>query len=157
MSIALLSAVILLAIGALVIQKTVPAIISFVLMMAVLGLYYISLDARLLGLFQIFVYTGGIMVLMLFGVTIIGTEFPKAASRPYAAASAFLVFIALGALLFKNLDNITLLTQAKTEEVDLFTHGFSDYLLVFALIASSLLYGTVKMAHVLKAKRSQDV
>ncbi len=157
MSIALLSAVILLAIGALVIKKTVPAIISFVLMMAVLGLYYISLDAKLLGLFQIFVYTGGIMVLMLFGVTIIGMEFPKATLRPYAALSAFLLFISLSALLFKNLDNLTLMTQAKTEEVRLFTHGFSDYLLVFALIASSLLYATVKMAHVLKAKRSQDV
>ena len=93
MNIALLSIVMLLAIGSLVIKKSVPAMISFILMMAVLGLYYINLDAKLLGLFQIFIYTGGIMVLMLFGVTIIGLEFPEYKKKPLNSVGAFLFFL----------------------------------------------------------------
>jgi NADH-quinone oxidoreductase subunit J len=153
MNIVLLSAVLLLAIGSLVIKKSVPAIISFVLMMFVLGLYYINLDAKMLGLFQIFIYTGGIMVLMLFGVTIIGLEFPHAKAKPFNAAAAFLVFLALSALFLRAANKLQLVSKGMTENVNLFSQSYSDYIIIFALIASSLLYGTVKMSSTLKAKR----
>jgi NADH-quinone oxidoreductase subunit J len=156
-SIVLLSIALLLAVGSLVIKKSVPSIISFILMMFVLGLYYISLDAKLLGLFQIFIYTGGIMVLMLFGVTIIGVEYPEAKMRPWSAASAALVFVALSALFLKNVESLTLLATSQTEDIRLFASDFSDVVIIFALIASSLLYGTIKMSSTLKAKRSKDV
>lgn len=157
MNLLLLSVVLILAVSSLVIKKSVPAIISFTLMMFLLGLYYIGLDAKLLGLFQIFVYTGGIMVLMLFGVTIIGVEFPEAKSRPWAAFSAFLVFVALSALFLRSVETLTTLTDQKTEDIYLFAAEFSDFVIIFALIGSSLLYGTIKMAGMLKARRSQDV
>jgi NADH-quinone oxidoreductase subunit J len=149
--------VLILAISSLVIKKSVPAIISFTLMMFLLGLYYIGLDAKLLGLFQLFVYTGGIMVLMLFGVTIIGTEFPKAKTRPWAAFSAFLLFVALSALFLRSVDTLVQVSSSAVEDPNLFAAQYSDFVIIFALIGSSLLYGTIKMAGMLKARRSQDV
>jgi len=157
MTLLLLTTVLILAAASLMIKKSVPAMISFALMMFLLGIYYISLDAKLLGLFQIFVYTGGIVVLMLFGVTIIGVEFPKAASRPWAAASAFLVFVLLSTLFFRAADTLKMVAGQPTEEIDLFAHNFSDMVILFALIGASLLYGTIKMTGQLKSKRRKNV
>lgn len=157
MNLLLLMVVLILAAASLMIKKSVPAMISFALMMFLLGIYYVTLDAKLLGLFQIFVYAGGIVVLMLFGVTIIGVEFPKAASRPWAAASAFLVFVLLTVLFFRAADTLKKVAGQPTEKVDLFAHSFSDMVILFALIGASLLYGTIKMTGQLKSKRSKDV
>ena len=153
MNIALLIAVMLLAIGSLVIKKSVPAMISFILMMFILGLYYINLDAKMLGLFQIFIYTGGIMVLMLFGVTIIGLEFPEYKTKPLNAFSSLLFFGAIVTLFLKNVESLKLLSSKNVEDITLFSGSFSDYVIIFALIGSSLLYGTVKMSATLKAKK----
>jgi len=157
MTLLLLTAVLMLAAASLIIKRSVPAMISFALMMFLLGLYYISLDAKVLGLFQIFIYTGGIVVLMLFGVTIIGVEFPKAASRPWAAFSALLVFIVLSTLFFRGVDTLVQTSDQPTENIHLFAQNFSDIVILFALIGSSLLYGTIKMAATLKTKRSKNV
>jgi len=155
MNIALLTVAMLLAIGSLVIKKSVPAIISFILMMFVLGLFYINLDAKMLGLFQIFIYTGGIMVLMLFGVTIIGLEFPKIKSKPFNALGALLFFGLVSALFLRGVDTLKQVATTKVEDVNLFSASYSEYVLIFALIASSLLYATVKMSSVLKQKRGK--
>ena len=155
MIIILLSIVLMLAIGSLVIKKSVPAIISFILMMFVLGLFYINLDAKMLGLFQIFIYTGGIMVLMLFGVTIIGLEFPHIKSKPLNAVGAGLFFILVSILFLRGVDTLKQVATQNVEDVTLFTSSYSEYVIIFALIASSLLYATVKMSSVLKQKRSR--
>jgi len=155
MNIALLSIVIMLAIGSLMIKKSVPAIISFILMMFVLGLFYIHLDAKMLGLFQIFIYTGGIMVLMLFGVTIVGLEFPKFKTKPLNALGSLLFFVLISTLFLRSADTLQKVATGKVEDINLFSAFYSDYLLIFALIASSLLYATVKMSSVLKQKRSK--
>ena len=155
MNLILLSAVFLLAVGSLVIKKSVPAIISFILMMFVLGLYYMNLDAKLLGLFQIFIYTGGIMVLMLFGVTIIGLEFPQVKTKPLNAFGALLFFGVITTLFLQGVQRLELVATQNIEDVHLFSAEFSDYIIIFALIASSLLYATVKMSSSLKAKRSK--
>jgi len=157
MNIVLLSIVIILAITSLSVKKSINSLISFALMMLVLGLYYISLNEKLLGLFQIFVYSGGISVLMLFGITLIGTTFKPTKSNPWTAAVAFGFFLMITILFFKN---HTLLTEHHNEIVEsqeLFATSFSDMVILFALIASSLLYGTIKMIHILKPKRSDDV
>ena len=152
MNIILLSIVMLLAIGSLVIKKSVPSIISFILMMFVLGLFYINLDAKMLGLFQIFIYTGGIMVLMLFGVTIIGLEYPKIKSKPLNAIGAGLFFILISTIFLRGVDKLETVTVENVEDINLFSASYSDYVIIFALIASSLLYATVKMSSVLKQK-----
>ena len=156
MTILLLTIVLILAAASLTLKKSVPAIVSFAMMMLLLGFYYIGLDAKLLGLFQIFVYTGGIVVLMLFGVTIIGVEFPEAKKRPWAAASALLVFVVLSVLFLRALPRLQTAVSRPVEDVTLFATSFSDMVILFALIGSSLLYGTVKMAGMLRAKKGSE-
>jgi len=153
MTLLLLTIILALAIASLTLKKSVPSIISFAMMMFLLGIYYITLDAKLLGLFQIFVYTGGIVVLMLFGVTIIGVEFPKVKTRPWAAASALLVFAVLSLLFYRALPTLQMISDKPVEDIHLFAASFSDMVILFALIGSSLLYGTVKMAGMLSAKK----
>ena len=158
MNIALLSIVLGLAIASLSFKKSISALISFALMMLVLGLYYISLDAKLLGLFQIFIYTGGIGVLMLFGITLIGTEFPQTKSNPWTAAVALLFFGVITALfLSSGIEMLPHETLTLVEDKTSFATNFSDVVILFALMGSSLLYGTIKMIKVLNPKRRKDV
>jgi NADH-quinone oxidoreductase subunit J len=153
MTLLLLTIIMALAVGSLTIKRSVPAMVSFALMMFLLGIFYMTLDAKVLGLFQIFVYTGGIIVLMLFGVTIIGVEFPQAKSRPWSAVAAVLVFVVLVILFVRGAEKLHQVAGQPTEDVHLFAAQFSDFVILFALIGSSLLYGTVKMAGVLKARK----
>lgn len=157
MNIVLLTIVLILAITSLSVKKSISSLISFALMMLVLGLYYISLNEKLLGLFQIFVYSGGISVLMLFGITLIGTTFKPTKANPWTSAVAFGFFVILTILFFKNHALLTEHHNEIVEQQELFASSFSDMVILFALIASSLLYGTIKMIHVLKPKRSENV
>jgi len=157
MNIVFLTIVLALAIASLTFKKSIASLISFALMMLVLGLYYIFLDEKLLGLFQIFVYTGGIAVLMLFGITLIGTEFPRTKKNPWTALISFLFFVFIVVIFWSN---HTLLISHGTEIAEskkLFANSYSDFVIIFALIATSLLYGTIKMINVLNPKRKKDV
>jgi len=158
MNIVLLSLVLGLAIASLSFKKSISALISFALMMLVLGLYYIALDAKLLGLFQIFIYTGGIGVLMLFGITLIGVEFPQTRKNPWTAAVALLFFIGISALFLNSgVDLLAHESVGVVEDKSSFAAHFSDVVIIFALMGASLLYATIKMIHVLKPKRRKDV
>jgi len=158
----LLTIVLALASASLFIKKTVPAMISFALMMFLLGIFYISQEAKILGLFQIFIYTGGIVVLMLFGITIIGIEFPDTPKRPWTAVVSFLLFVAMSTLFLLHREEIKAVKESKVvENPSLFAYGYADMVILFALIGASILYATVKMIDILKArpqeKGKQDV
>jgi len=155
MNIALLSIVLILAVASLVLKKSIASIIAFALMMLVLGIYYLTLNEMLLGLFQIFVYTGGIAVLMLFGVTLIGLEFPPEKQRPWAAAASVLFFILLVTFFWRYHGTLAAAETVSAEPKALFADTYSDFVIIFALIGSSLLYGTIRMVHVLKPKRKK--
>jgi len=160
MNIIFLTIVLLLAIGSLTFKKSIASLTSFALMMFVLGLYYIALDEKLLGLFQIFVYAGGISVLMLFGITLIGVEFPKSKINPWSAFFSFLVFIGLITFYFLNSSILIINNTINVEQPHLFVDKYSDMVIIFALIASSLLYGTIKLAKIMKkdfSKRGKNV
>jgi len=157
MSIALLSIALILAITSLSVKQSIASLISFALMMLVLGLYYIGLDEKLLGLFQIFVYTGGIAVLMLFGITLIGTEFPKTKRSSWSAVLAFFIFILMTTLFLMYKPDLPTVLHDNIEQKELFASSFSDLVILFALIGVSLLYGTIKMIKVLKPTRSKNV
>jgi len=157
MSIVLLSIALILAITSLSVSKSIASLISFALMMLTLGLYYISLDEKLLGLFQIFVYTGGISVLMLFGITLIGREFPKTKKSTWSAGVSFLIFILMSSLFLMHSGDLEKQVPQIVEHKELFASAFSDVVILFALIGVSLLYGTIKMIHVLKSKGVKSV
>jgi NADH-quinone oxidoreductase subunit J len=157
MNIALLTIALVLAITSLSVKQSIASLISFALMMLVLGLYYIGLDEKLLGLFQIFIYTGGIAVLMLFGITLIGREFPKTTKSSWSAVVSFGVFVLMSALFLTNRSLLATNVPEIVEKKEMFATSFSDVVILFALIGVSLLYGTIKMINALKPKRSRDV
>jgi len=156
MNIVFLTLVLILAIVSLQSKKSVPALIAFGLMMVLLGGYYIYLNEKLLGLFQIFVYAGGISVLMLFGITLIGTNFPETKERPFAIFLS-LAFFGLVTTLFLSHSSTLSRSTANPANNELFATSFGDFAIIFALIGASLLYATIKMAKLLRSKRSQDV
>ena len=126
MNIVFLSIVLVLAIASLTFKKSIASLISFALMMLVLGLYYLSLDEKLLGLFQIFVYAGGISVLMLFGITLIGTEFEESKKNPWTAVISFMFFVAVVVLFFSNHSLLHLSDTLHIEDRELFSKSYSD-------------------------------
>ncbi|NPA55486.1 MAG: NADH-quinone oxidoreductase subunit J [Epsilonproteobacteria bacterium] len=153
-SILLLVAVIILAVISITVKKTVPAVLSFALLMFLLGLYYIGYDEKLLGLFQIFVYTGGIVVLVLFGVTVIGSTFPEEKSRPWAVAS--IVLIAIGFIVIPFImPNFNVVENAGNvkAQVTVLTENYAEVAIFLAVVGASLLYGSIRMLHTLKHEK----
>jgi len=153
-SLLLLTGVIILAVISITVNKTVPAVLSFAVLMFLLGLYYIGYGEKMLGLFQIFVYTGGIVVLMLFGVTVIGSKFPAESSRPWAVSS--IVLIAIGFFVipfimppFAEVAN----AGDKQAQIEVFTQNYAEVTLFLAIVGASLLYGSIRMLHTLKHEK----
>ena len=153
-SILLLSAVIILAVISITVKKTVPAVLSFAILMFLLGLYYIGYGEKLLGLFQIFVYTGGIVVLMLFGVTVIGAKFPEEKGRPWAVTSIVLITIGFFIIPFM-MPKFTEVANAgtKTLQVQVLTQNYAEVTIFLAVVGASLLYGSIRMLHSLKHEK----
>jgi len=150
----LLTSVIILAIMSITVKKTVPAVLSFAILMFLLGLYYIGYGEKLLGLFQIFVYTGGIVVLMLFGVTVIGVNFPEEKGRPWAVTSIVLITIGFFIIPFIMPEfNVVKNAGDLKEQVDVFTKYYSEITIFLAVVGASLLYGSIRMLHTLKHEK----
>jgi NADH-quinone oxidoreductase subunit J len=151
MSVLILVIAIILAVMSLTQKNTVPAVISFVMMMFLLGIYYIFMGEKLLGLFQIFVYTGGIVVLTLFGVTVIGAKFPKFEIRPWAVSIVTLVIIGLMIIPFL-LPEIPYEGKAipLKDQVKIFTDFYAEIAIFMSVVAASVLYGSIRMLHTLK-------
>jgi len=154
MSILILVAAIILAITSISIRKTVPAVLAFALMMFLLGIYYIMMDEKLLGLFQIFVYTGGIVVLVLFGVTVIGSEFPEESGKQWSATA--IVLIAIGLMIVPFLLP-EMQTKPMGDQVKIFTDNYAEVTVFLALVGASILYGSIRMLHTLTREEDANV
>ncbi len=150
MSVLILAMVIILAVMSLAQTKTVPAVLAFISMMFLLGIYYILLDEKLLGLFQIFVYTGGIVVLTLFGVTVIGSKFPEFKIRPWAVAIVTVVLIGLMIVPFLIPVQAVHKTISLKDQVKVFTDNYALIAVFMGVVAASVLYGSIRMLHTLK-------
>ena len=154
MSVLILFIAVVLAVMSLTQQNTVGAILSFVMMMFLLGIYYILMNLKLLGLFQIFVYTGGIVVLTLFGVTVIGSKFPKFEIRPWAVAVVTVVIIGLLIVPFI-LPSIEYKGESipLKDQVKIFTDFYAEIAIFMGVVAASILYGSIRMLHTLKHEK----
>ncbi len=62
------------ALGLLFARKAVHAAMSTALVMISLGVFYIAQDAEFVGIIQIFVYSGAVMMLFLFVVMLVGVD-----------------------------------------------------------------------------------
>lgn len=150
----LLAMVIILAAMSLLQKKTVPSVISFVMMMFLLGIYYLLMDEKLLGLFQIFVYTGGIVVLTLFGVTVIGAKYPDITNRPWAIVIILIVTIGFLIVPFLIPSMAPVEKPIPTaEQVKVFTDRYAELVVFLGVVASSILYGGIRMLHTLKHEK----
>jgi NADH-quinone oxidoreductase subunit J len=150
----LLTAVIILAVISITVKRTVPAVLSFAILMFLLGLYYIGYGEKLLGLFQIFVYTGGIVVLVLFGVTVIGTNFPEEKGRPWAVTSIVLITIGFFVIPFI-MPHFAIVNNAGDtyKQIKVLTQNYAEVTIFLAVVGASLLYGSIRMLHTLKHEK----
>jgi NADH-quinone oxidoreductase subunit J len=90
------------ALGLLFAKKAVHAAIGVALVMIILGIFYIAQGADFLGIIQIFVYTGAVIMLFLFVLMLVGVDSSDSlveTLRGQKWASVVLV-IGLGALIF---------------------------------------------------------
>jgi NADH-quinone oxidoreductase subunit J len=62
------------ALGLLFVRKAVHAAMSTALVMVALGIFYIAQHAEFVGIIQIFVYSGAVMMLFLFVVMLVGVD-----------------------------------------------------------------------------------
>ncbi|MGL5929670.1 MAG: NADH-quinone oxidoreductase subunit J [Dermatophilaceae bacterium] len=62
------------ALGLVFARKAVHAALGMALAMIVLGVFYLAQDADFLGVIQIFVYTGAVMMLFLFVIMLVGVD-----------------------------------------------------------------------------------
>ena len=74
-------ATILGALGLLFAHKAVHAAMSTALVMISLGVFYIAQDAEFVGVIQIFVYSGAVMMLFLFVVMLVGVDASRSEER----------------------------------------------------------------------------
>jgi NADH-quinone oxidoreductase subunit J len=139
-------AVPILAVASLTMEKSIPALLSFGGMMFLLGVYYISIELQLLGLLQIFVYTGGIAVLMLFGLSLVGEKAPFSRVNPFAIFFSVLFTVGIAYFLLTNLPE-------SGSELSSETQFSAELLPIFGLIVVSLVYGSIRVISVSKESR----
>jgi NADH-quinone oxidoreductase subunit J len=141
-------------------RNTVAAALSLVLTMVALGGVYVLLEAYLIGVLQILIYAGAIVVLFLFVVMLLNLREPGfSPQRQRATKIAAVVIGALVALQFLQLIRGAFGDPAAIPEGfggyrQVGTALFTDYVLAFE--ATSLLLLAAMVGAVILAKRKID-
>jgi len=91
-------------------RKAVHAALGMALVMVVLGIFYIMQNADFLGIVQIFVYTGAVMMLFLFVLMLVGVDSSDSIVETIKGQrwASFLLVIGLAGLLFFTIGAVTL-------------------------------------------------
>jgi NADH-quinone oxidoreductase subunit J len=84
------------ALGLVFAKKAVHAALGMALTMIILGVFYIAQDADFLGVIQIFVYTGAVMMLFLFVIMLIGVDSSDSLVETLAGQRWVTVILCLG-------------------------------------------------------------
>ncbi|MGA8977649.1 MAG: NADH-quinone oxidoreductase subunit J [Pedococcus sp.] len=90
------------ALGLIFAKKAVHAAIGMALVMINLGIFYIAQEADFLGIIQIFVYTGAVMMLFLFVLMLVGVDSSDSLVETLKGQkwASLLLALGLGALIF---------------------------------------------------------
>jgi len=151
------------AIGMVVLRNAVHSALSLVATMMCLGLFYLIEQGPFLGLVQIIVYTGAIMILFLFVLMLVGRDSAdslvetlrgqRVAALLAGVAFALLVALAIGRAFtgqtVKNLDAVN--AQYGTNVNGIAHVLFTKYLFAFELTSALLIVaavGAMVLAHV---------
>lgn len=96
--------------GLLFARKAVHAAMSIALVMIIIGIFYIMQKADFLGVVQVFVYTGAVMMLFLFVVMLVGVDSSDSIVETLKGQRAATIVLSLGlaALLMGAIGRITI-------------------------------------------------
>jgi len=101
---------VLAALGLLFARKAVHAALGMALVMCILGIFYIMQKADFLGIVQVFVYTGAVMMLFLFVLMLVGVDSSDSIVETIRGQrwAAFLLVIGLAGVLVSSIGRVVL-------------------------------------------------
>jgi NADH-quinone oxidoreductase subunit J len=148
------------ALGLLFARKAVHAALCMAFVMVNLGVLYLAQQAEFLGIVQVFVYTGAVMMIFLFVLMLVGVDASDSLSetiRGHRVASLVLA-LALAALMFLAVGSFTLPSAAGLDEINsdpgnvsgLADLIFGKYVWVFEVTSALLItaaVGAMVLAH----------
>jgi NADH-quinone oxidoreductase subunit J len=151
---------VLAALGLLFAKKAVHAALGMALVMINLGVFYIAQEADFLGIIQIFVYTGAVMMLFLFVLMLVGVDSSdslvetikgqKVASLLLGLGLAFFVFTAVGRVRFGPMVGLSSVNESKGNVSAVAELVFGKYVWVFEVTSALLItaaLGAMLLAH----------
>jgi len=147
------------ALGLLFAKKAVHAALAIALVMINLGVFYIAQKADFLGIVQIFVYTGAVMMLFLFVLMLVGVDSSDSLVETIKGQKwvALLLALGLGGLLVSTIGQVTFpaaagLTRANADGnvTGVANLIFGKYVWVFEVTSALLItaaLGAMVLAH----------
>ena len=132
------------AIGVVTMKNIVHAALALVIVLAGVAAQYVLLQAEFLGIVQVLIYIGAVIVLFLFGIMLTRAPMRKSAEydndqRPLAGAVALLIFGVLAYLLTDEFggDKLRLVTPTQTSAIA--DSIFRTYVVAFEAVSMLLL------------------
>jgi NADH-quinone oxidoreductase subunit J len=151
---------VLAALGLLFAKKAVHAAIGVALVMINLGIFYIAEQADFLGIIQIFVYTGAVIMLFLFVLMLVGVDSSdslvetikgqKWVSLLLAFGLGGLIFTAIGSVRFGDMKGLTAANKDTGNVTGVAELIFGRYVWVFEVTSALLItaaLGAMVLAH----------
>jgi NADH-quinone oxidoreductase subunit J len=148
------------ALGLVFARKAVHAALGMALTMIVLGVFYIAQGADFLGVIQIFVYTGAVMMLFLFVLMLVGVDSSDSLVETLTGqrVATVLLSLGLGGLLVAAIGRVTFPRPAGVEAINAQTGNvsavaqliFGRYVWVFEMTSALLItaaLGAMVLAH----------
>jgi NADH-quinone oxidoreductase subunit J len=149
------------AVGVVACRNIVRAAVCLLFTLAgVAGLYFL-LNAEFLAAVQLVVYTGGILILIIFGVMLTSTSpfsrfEPKASEVVLALSIAIVLLTALVLVAVRTPFPISTLPSATATSIDtLGQHLLGDYVVPFELASVLLLVVMIGAAYLARGRRSR--
>ena len=148
------------ALGLIFAKKAVHAALGMALAMIVLGVFYIAQGADFLGVIQIFVYTGAVIMLFLFVVMLVGVDSSDSLVETLSGqrVATVLLTLGLGGILVAAVGQITVGDPVGVDAVNAQTGNvsgvaqliFGRYVWVFEITSALLItaaLGAMVLAH----------
>ena len=103
------------ALGLVFARKAVHAALGTALVMIILGVFYIAQKADFLGIVQIFVYTGAVMMLFLFVLMLVGVDSSDSLVETIKGqkVAGFLLALGLGTVLVAAIGSVRFASPAR--------------------------------------------
>jgi len=154
-------AMVIAALGLVFAKRAVYAALSMALIMVLMGIVYLTQGADFLGIIQIFVYTGAVMMLFLFVIMLVGVDASDSATKVFSMhrVASLVIALGLGVLLFTSIGHASFVDAPMGDmNADGNINGlarliFGKYVWVFEITSALLI--TAAMAAMVLAHRER--